>query len=164
MDTWRLNTKSITKYNPQYRDEEGRYLLDEWTSFSDIGKEFNGVIFTEEEYLTTEGNYIKAAIFIFESVSCNVIVIKNIEKYSDEIIDEGLQRFYNDLKEDFYLTLDNIGNAITLILRDNLWCELHCLNNPNVVVRFGYDYYMYANGISSDSYVWEQIREIGLFV
>ena len=31
----------ITKYNPEFRDEEGRYILDEWTSVTDIGKEFH---------------------------------------------------------------------------------------------------------------------------
>ena len=28
----------ITKYNPIYRDDEGKYLIDEWTSYTDIGK------------------------------------------------------------------------------------------------------------------------------
>ncbi len=28
----------VTKYNPTFRDENGTYIKDEWTSFSDIGK------------------------------------------------------------------------------------------------------------------------------
>lgn len=38
MDNWRLTAERITKYNPDNRDENGSYKLDEWTSISDIGK------------------------------------------------------------------------------------------------------------------------------
>jgi hypothetical protein len=31
----------ITKYNPIYRDPEGKYTIEDWTAISDIGKVFN---------------------------------------------------------------------------------------------------------------------------
>ncbi|MDQ6597759.1 hypothetical protein E2K98_25370 [Bacillus salipaludis] len=51
MFSWR-----ITKYNPKKREEEGSYLdLEEWTSFSEVGKKVS-----EEEYLKTESNYLNS--------------------------------------------------------------------------------------------------------
>jgi len=40
------NKYRITKYNPMNRDANGAYLLNEWTSFSDIGKTFDGKTLT----------------------------------------------------------------------------------------------------------------------
>lgn len=33
----------ITKYNPQFRNKQGEYKNEEWTSVYDIGKKFEGV-------------------------------------------------------------------------------------------------------------------------
>jgi hypothetical protein len=40
----------VTKYDPENRDAEGNYLIDEWTSFSDVGRTFSGKELTEQEY------------------------------------------------------------------------------------------------------------------
>ena len=32
----------ITKYNPDYRNKKGHYLLDAWTEHSDIGRSYDG--------------------------------------------------------------------------------------------------------------------------
>jgi hypothetical protein len=49
-------------------------------------------------------------------------------------------------------------------MRENIWCELYCSYNNNIVIRFGYDFYMYVNGIDKDSPIWQDVGEIGLFV
>lgn len=49
----------ISKYNPQYRNEEGCYTKNEWTSYSDIGTIYEGRKFTKEEYLYVEKNIVK---------------------------------------------------------------------------------------------------------
>ena len=46
----------ITKYDSANRVAE-RYVVDDWTSFSDIGKRFNNVELTYEKYLKTETAY-----------------------------------------------------------------------------------------------------------
>ena len=38
----RIEERVIVKYNPKYYDAKGVYTKDEWTDFSDIGKEFEG--------------------------------------------------------------------------------------------------------------------------
>jgi hypothetical protein len=43
----------VTKYDPAHRAASGAYR-DEWTSFSDIGRSFGGVILTVEQYQRIE--------------------------------------------------------------------------------------------------------------
>lgn len=49
----------IVKYSPQKYNRNGVYTADEWTSRDDIGKYFDGKLFTLEEYLNIEKHYIK---------------------------------------------------------------------------------------------------------
>ena len=44
----------IVKYAPQYYDENGAYQKDEWTCFSDIGKEYEGGL---SQIFTGNGRY-----------------------------------------------------------------------------------------------------------
>ena len=46
MYSWR-----IAKYNPKYRNNKGAFVKNEWTSFSDIDKIFNGKKLTLENYI-----------------------------------------------------------------------------------------------------------------
>ena len=55
----------ITKYNPANRIN-GAYMSDEWTSISDIGKVFNGIILSQDTYLKTEKAYIDCCIELIE--------------------------------------------------------------------------------------------------
>ena len=57
MVTDKMNFR-ITKYNPTNCDSAGRYLLNEWTSVSDIGKNFSIGSLELADYLETEGSYV----------------------------------------------------------------------------------------------------------
>ena len=46
-----MNWHEIVKYSPQKYDSNGIYTADEWTSMWDVGKKFDGKLFTLEEYL-----------------------------------------------------------------------------------------------------------------
>ena len=50
----------ITKYDPKFRDENGVYLRDEWYLISQIGKTFDGKVFTASEYFEAENRYIES--------------------------------------------------------------------------------------------------------
>jgi hypothetical protein len=60
MHKWRETSYRITKYNPDKRNEKGHYKVEEWTSISDIGKEFNETKFTYQDYISMEDKYITA--------------------------------------------------------------------------------------------------------
>jgi len=70
----------VTKYNPANRNEKGYYMLDEWTDFSDVGKQFNGIELTMEEYLKVESAYTIVAISILKKCDINSLTVKKLEK------------------------------------------------------------------------------------
>lgn len=124
-----MNQYRITKYNPIFRNMYGHYTAREWTDFSDVGKEFNGVILTMDKYLYYENAYIKTAISMLKSCNINNLIIKNLEIYNNDNLFEN-QIFF----------LENIPNAIRNILRNNFWCKLE---TKEFFIHFGFDYYMY---------------------
>lgn len=164
MDTWRYNAIRVTKYNPLFRDANGNYLVEEWSSFGDVGNDFNGINFTIEEYLQIEQKYIDSIIVILNASDCSGVVIRNIEKHSSEGLLNNLLVMYETLNEEKLIDLINLPDLIKLILRENIWCELYCYANYNIVIRFGYDFYMYVNGIDKDSPIWKEVNKTGLFV
>lgn len=62
----------ITKYNPVFGNEFGYYDRSEWTSISDIGKSFDGIILSFDEYYISENK-----LFICYKIYCK------IEQYQD---------------------------------------------------------------------------------
>ena len=48
----------ISKYNPELRDDNQSYTREEWTSYSDIGKNFADGQLTQKEYLKVEKDYM----------------------------------------------------------------------------------------------------------
>jgi hypothetical protein len=51
MHCWR-----VTKYDPVYRDLEGNFKKEDWTSYYDIGKVYGGQEFTLSDYLSIESS------------------------------------------------------------------------------------------------------------
>lgn len=168
-DTWRLNAIRITKYDPKFRYSNSIYSKKEWTSYGDIGKVFNGDLFTLEEYINTEEKYIQAAKSFFIFFDCTSFTVKNVEKYHNtrEFLPNDLHLFENYLKikNRSSFSINEIDTIIQLILRNYLWCELFG-NSFKSVVRFGYDYYMYFSFSAKKKDItplYNIIKKIGLF-
>jgi hypothetical protein len=68
----------ITKYNPIYRDPEGKYTIEDWTAISDIGKVFNNQRLTIESYKETEDKYIKAIYVTMDFLNIPYLTAKDI--------------------------------------------------------------------------------------
>ena len=60
----------IVKYSPEYYDENGVYQRNEWTAFSDIGKEYEGKVVTKEDYLDVENRFIDITQSILKAAGC----------------------------------------------------------------------------------------------
>jgi len=138
----------ITKYDPSFRDSEGRYLKDTWTSVSDIGRIFDGNVLTEEDYHRIEQLYIDAVVKIANILKVTTLQIRSLEK-TKEYIDQGswIDIHSNDYRKLFYGLTEGLCISITeieyickLILREQLWCKLE---SDKMLVHFGYDFYMY---------------------
>ena len=48
-----MNWHEIVKYSPQKYDSNGVYTANEWTSRCDVGKKFDGKLFTLKESLVS---------------------------------------------------------------------------------------------------------------
>ncbi len=78
------NKVSITKYNPNYRNKQGHYRKNEWSSISDIGKRFDGELLTFDEYLKIENLYVKSIFLIFDYFNTDGIIITHLFKISNK--------------------------------------------------------------------------------
>ncbi|MDB5203566.1 MAG: hypothetical protein JWQ27_2975 [Ferruginibacter sp.] len=164
-ENWRYTAKSITKYDPAFRNDKGVYLRSEWTSYKDIGERFNQVLFTKDDYIKTEQHYIEAVKLFFEFHSCEYFGLENLEIYNAkalENIDEiKLHLHVNQIN---VFKIKDIPQIVQLILREVIWGELISRFDNEIAVRFGYDFYMYFNSDRDISSLLEKIKQIGLYI
>lgn len=167
-ESWRSSAVLISKYNPVFRDEKGVYTKEEWVSFFQIGKKFDDGILSFAEYEAIEKKYINAALLFFEFHSCHDVVIRRLEKkeiwdydYSDK---HELIALYNKLTENYICSRENLPLLLMLIFRELVWAELHCFDCKDIVLRFGYDFYMYFNSNIIMDKLFSRIIDLGLFV
>lgn len=144
----------ISKYNPSLRNENGRYLNDEWTSYSDIGKTFYNKVFTKDDYLFFENKYCDTVLSVLEYLNIKSVTIENLEIYFSKYKIKKLLNSKNlDFSKDDERILDSLSNGkvlkltdlnqyIKLILRDCFWCQLKN-EEKSVLVEFGQDFYIY---------------------
>ena len=93
--TWNAVARLITKYSPEgYHDRV--YTLDEWTSFYDIGKSFNGSVLTFQEYHEFEKRHIDVVSQLLSETNCRFLTIEYIEIYKDSLIHDLKKSPYNE--------------------------------------------------------------------
>lgn len=129
---WARKSNEIVKYPPEWYNEQGVYCRDEWTCFSDIGKAFNGKLFTAEEYLEVENRYIACVEDIATSSQCKYLTIGYLEDYNNS----GYRYKERIAKK-------HIHKVLRDMLRDNVFCVLVNLKR-NVMIDIGFDYYMHV--------------------
>ena len=121
----------VTKYNPALRDARGAYIADEWTSVTDVGREFGGVVLTDSEYRRVEQAYVSSALAFLREGGLNSLTVEGLENHKGIAL---------QLCEGTVISLELVGNVIGQILRDDLWCKLE---GRDGFVHIGWDYYMY---------------------
>lgn len=168
IDNWRYTARSVTKYNPTYRDTNGHYTKNEWVGFFQVGKIIDGNPLTLEEYLETENKYIEAAYDFFELHNCDKISLKSLERndfssYNLEDKDQLVQ-IYNRISNNPMIPIEDLGLLVKLILRELVWCELFCPGTSDIAVRFGYDFYMYFNSNRDMTDLFKKIQKLGLYI
>lgn len=136
----------ITKYNPRYRDEVGRFLGSEWTSVSDLPANAEGL----REYLAAENDYVKAICLFYHLVGSPQLQVVGLEKKENNVqllprsllveSEALLSRMFFDVIGDVF----QLDTVIRLALREVVWCKLELL--PLFYIHFGYDFYVYVGG------------------
>ena len=166
----KTNRISISKYNPLFRDVNGAYINNEWTSISDIGKIYDNKIFSWEDYIETESLYVKAIFKILKYFQSNGIIISHLFQFEDK---NYFNKYGNDnLKVtlqmiqtgDYISEINTISNLIELRLREHIAeLELKIEGSSQANITFGFDYYMYLETDHAIDPLQEQIKELGLY-
>lgn len=158
----------ISKYNPKFRDLQGVYKNDEWTSICDIGKRFNNSVLTFDEYIKFEDAYVYAILLAISETHLDSITIRSLEKKQiincydlpyDHVVD-----YVGSLVDKADVLIGDTGDIsllIRLVLREIIWCKLEA--GPNLFIHFGYDYYMYFGSKERLDTTMGLVRKRGLF-
>jgi hypothetical protein len=158
----------ITKYNPAYRNSLGSYLKDDWTAISDIGKIYKNQKFTIDEYLKVEDRYIEVILLFMIFLNLKSLYITYLEK-NNTILDNknipyssSMLELYEKISVGKQINIKEVSDIARLVLRELLWCKLE---NKNMFVHFGDDYYMYI-GTSKEisESLKKKIESLNLFV
>lgn len=165
----------ISKYNPLFRDEQGRYLVDEWTSFSDIGNSYDGKVFSLDEYECVENKYIQVLKAILQDKSIDKLIVKDLEKNFtlkeiDDLLNCGNLYLSENEKILLQLIVDeseisiiDVKELFKILLREYIWCRLISTMN-NLVIEFGYDFYMYIYCNNISQHILDEIRMLQLYI
>ncbi|MBQ9756990.1 MAG: hypothetical protein IJW15_01055 [Clostridia bacterium] len=161
-----MNYYRITKYNPEFRDKEGHYTANSWTSVSDIGKTFGDGILTVAKYKQTEDTYVEAVKIILKEKGISKMTVCGLEKNNDA--KEGgfsskEESFFERVTNNSYVELLEIETAVRLTLREAIWCSL-LSDKEDVKIEFGYDYYMYVRCDAVEESTKQKILDMGSFV
>ncbi|SRX75231.1 hypothetical protein [Aequorivita antarctica] len=159
----------IIKYNPAYRDKEGTYIKNEWTSYSEIGNSFDGEIFTLKKYLEVEEKYVEAFFMVKSFFHTKSIEIIHVFKHSEDLSasdfsDDSLFKTYKNINiGDVIYSEDVLSNIIILALREYFEVELLVDRRSRSEILFGFDYYMYLKTNIDVDLLLNEISEIGLY-
>lgn len=167
----------ISKYNPRYRDAEDRYMNDEWTDFSDIGRCFDEKIFTISEYRIVELNLLFVLYHLFLEKGIESFEINKMEKFTKSKWEgkKSLKRaqlegkIYSQIME-YSKPGDKVDVAemfalCQLILRNCLWCSItgKC-QSDELQVDFGWDYYVYIYCTEISDRIIKLAEDAGIYI
>lgn len=115
----------ITKYNPLYRDNRGAYKKDEWISYDDIGRTFDGVVLSKNTYEEMEARYIAAAMHFVGEAQLEYLEAVGVEA----------RKKVDALSEGKNVDIADLPNIIREIFRNRIWCKLE--RYPIFYLHFG---------------------------
>ncbi|MEH7073792.1 DUF7683 domain-containing protein [Neobacillus drentensis] len=158
----------VTKYNPDFRDENGAYTLtEEWTCPSELGKILNGREFTLDEYLQVEAAYVNAVINFIEESGFDSLRVLMLSQWNISEEDKTSPLYEVEfeqlvLQEDKLVNKSEIRLICKMVLRNFLGCQLYL--KDKFFVHFGWDYYMFIGSYVNCSSAIEIAKKNGLFV
>ncbi len=149
----------LSKYDPMFRTPDGIYHREDWTSYSDIGKQFADGELTLESYLIVENMYIDAIVCFFKTAELSRLIIDEVEFHISQPNCVGLDIGALSLNVGDSIELGQIDLVVRLCLREGAWCILSGSNHS--YLHFGYDYYVYLGASHKQLDQWNP--PMGLF-
>jgi hypothetical protein len=158
----------ITKYDPARRDGSGAFRGEGWTSWADIGRQFNGRVLTLSDYLETEDRYAAAALAFFRRAGVPRLAVEGLERPDDpppRAVEYGLADLLHEgrpLHEGQRLAEAAVARTVRLMLRELVWCRLEAPGR--FFIHVGYDFYMYVGSRADMPDAVEDAQALGLYV
>lgn len=136
----------LSKYDPAKRDASGAYLVEDWTSVSDIGRSLNGRIVTTQQYLVVEDSYVNAVAQLLSFAGISTMYVSDLEVmtsgHDTRFPDDGVAISCAQLHDTSMVAGEMLERVVRGCLREYVWCRL---STPcKSYVHFGYDYYVYV--------------------
>lgn len=128
------NQYRVTKYDPSFRDANGAFLKEDWTSYSDIGRIFSGTPLSESEYLAVENAYLLSVEDFLREAGVEMLQLRGLENNARH----ALLQFIQPLA---LLSVPQCVDFSRIALREISWGKL--VAPGRAYVHFGYDYHMY---------------------
>jgi len=154
----------ISRHDPKNQDNLGRYIVDEWKTYDDIGYRFNGEVLNYLEYLNAEIKYINAIELLMRRHclgSMRTRYLLKLDPPSGVTATGAMKDLYEWLKRDRNISIQMLPTFYRLMLRD---CILAKLVSPVMYVDYGYGYYLYIGVTEDCSKELCEIEASGLFV
>jgi len=145
----------ISKYDPARRAKNNGYLgiENEWTEACELGRTFNGKLFTAKEYFEIENKYIKSILFFFDASGLDYLRMTSPisthytqdQQYHDA--KNGFPQLYElefekvSFTDDRKIYRDELITLIKMNLRQFAYCCLSILDK--FYLNFGDDSYVY---------------------
>jgi hypothetical protein len=160
----------ITKYDPLNRNDQGHYLYDHWTEFSDIGKTLEGEIVTIEKYLEVEADYINAIIDILKENQIKYLRVVGYEKRGrQQSIKDNKGKWFHrsefetiDLSEDKKVSIDEIEVICQMMFR--YYGHLSLEINKLAFIHYGFDMYVYVGVTNISEGLREKLNQTSIFI
>ncbi len=100
--------------------------------------------------MSIEDAYVRVLLTIMREQGVHTLAVKGLEKNfyflaksnNFQLYTNKIHDLYTKVLENDLIDIEEIGNLVRLILRDNLWCKLEY--NNKLCIHFGHDYYMYV--------------------
>jgi hypothetical protein len=157
----------INKYPPSLF-KQGRFLREDWTACSDIGKATPRGPLDKQEYLRVEGLYVAAVSALARTVEPDALQVHDLEFWDterDRLANLGLDDVLDGSAapaEGEPVTGARLDNLVRRCLREATWLEL--LVAPRLLVHFGYDMRLIVASSFPLVAPLAEIKSSGLFV
>lgn len=158
---------SITKYSKTNIIERN-----EWTSISDIGKEYNGLIFDVQQYKNMEDAYVNTILEIMRYMNLENLYIKNVFRWKDlkkdiqtnhiikKLYTDSMIKIYEEVRDGKILNKKDVSDLIRLELREDIGGLLY--KPYRLKVFIGDDYMMGVHSSLSLDNLFDYIKKLGL--
>jgi hypothetical protein len=162
----------MTKYEinrfPPSLFKHARFLREDWTACTDIGRPTPRGTLDKQEYLRVEGLYVDAVAALARTVEPDLLQVHDVEFWdtaSDRLTNLGLADVLGGSAapaEGEAVTGNRLDNLVRRCLREVTWLEL--MVAPKLLIHFGYDMRLVVASSNPLTGPLEKIRSCGLFV